>query len=104
MLFAACRTLDKPSVRRLEKFIDTLIQSKIDHHQLDKCNLTFRDIDTIKETFLQLLAGYYHSRIEYPDQKDPDDNTPVLGDKTLSEAKGDVAPESSKGKEKKDGK
>lgn len=69
---AACRTLDKPSVPRLEKFIKTLIDSKIEHHQLENCNLTFRDIAKIQESFVQTLAGYYHSRTKYPDQKDPD--------------------------------
>ena len=26
------------------------------------------------EAFVQVLAGYYHSRIEYPDQADPSDS------------------------------
>src|SRR5574344_328668 len=37
---AACRTLDKPSVPRLDKFIQQLIASKIEHRQLDNCDLT----------------------------------------------------------------
>lgn len=72
---AACRTLEKPSVPRLDKFIRVLINGKIEHHQLDNCGLTFKDLDTIRESFVQILAGYYHSRIEYPDQKDPDNGT-----------------------------
>ncbi len=71
---AACRTLDKPSVPRLDKFILTLIQSKIDHKQLENCDLTFSDISKIHDAFVQILAGYYHSRTKYPDQKDPDTN------------------------------
>ena len=66
---AACRTLENPSVTRLEKFITTLINAKVEHKQLDNCDLTFRDVSKIKEAFVQVLAGYYHSRIEYPDQK-----------------------------------
>ncbi|MCD1654708.1 HDIG domain-containing protein [Treponema zuelzerae] len=69
---AACRTLDKPSVPRLEKFIGELISQKINAHQLDSSELTFRDIGIITRTFVNILAGYYHSRIEYPNQKDPD--------------------------------
>ena len=69
---AACRTLEKPSVSRLDKFIQSLIASKLEHHQLDNCNLTFNDLTKIRESFVTILAGYYHSRIEYPDQKDPD--------------------------------
>ena len=71
---AACRTLENPSVPRLEKFITQLINAKVEHNQLNNCDLTYRDISKIKEAFVQVLAGYYHSRIEYPDQKDPDKN------------------------------
>jgi len=69
---AACRTLDKPSVPRLEKFIGELVGKKIECGQLDNSDLTLRDINVIKKTFVSILAGYYHSRIEYPNQKDPD--------------------------------
>lgn len=68
---AACHTLENPSVPRLEKFITTLVNGKVEHKQLDSCALTFRDITKIKDAFVQVLAGYYHTRIEYPDQKDP---------------------------------
>jgi len=70
---AACRALEKPSVPRLEKFINELVSKKIEIHQLDNSDLTFREIEIIKRCFVKILAGYYHSRIEYPNQKDPDD-------------------------------
>jgi len=70
---AACHTLKNPSIPRLEAFITTLINAKIEGHQLDNCELTYRDITKIKESFVQILAGFYHSRIEYPDQQDPDE-------------------------------
>lgn len=69
---AACRTLDKPTVPRLEKFIHTLIEGKMEAGQLKNCALTFGELTKIQDTFVSILAGYYHSRIEYPDQKDPD--------------------------------
>lgn len=72
---AACRTLDKPSVPRLEKFIHELINAKIENKQLDNCDLTFREVREIERSFVNILAGYYHSRIEYPNQKDPDEVT-----------------------------
>ncbi len=69
---AACHTLKNPSIPRLESFITTLVNGKIEAKQLDNCDLTYRDISKIKEAFIQILAGFYHSRIEYPDQQDPD--------------------------------
>ena len=69
---AACKSLDKPSVPRLEKFIQELINAKVEHHQLDNSGLTFGELSKIKGIFVQLLAAYYHSRVKYPNQKDPD--------------------------------
>ncbi|HNY20977.1 MAG TPA: HDIG domain-containing protein [Treponemataceae bacterium] len=77
---AACRTLEKPSVPRLEKFINELVGKKIETNQLDNCELTFREIGIIKRTFVNILAGYYHTRIEYPNQKDPDATDSMLRD------------------------
>jgi putative nucleotidyltransferase with HDIG domain len=70
---AACRTLDKPSVSRLEKFIKQLVMTKVELGQLDNSGLTFKELSSIQRAFVTILAGYYHSRIEYPNQKDPDE-------------------------------
>lgn len=69
---AACHTLDNPTSGRLEKFISSLISQKIEHGQLDNCELTFSDIAKIKNSFVNLLTGYYHNRIKYQNQQDPD--------------------------------
>lgn len=69
---AACHTLDNPTSGRLEKFISNLISQKIEHGQLDNCELTFSDIAKIKKSFVNLLTGYYHNRIKYQNQQDPD--------------------------------
>ena len=88
---AACRTLENPSAPRLDKFIQGLFSAKVEHKQLDNSDLSFRDVSKIKEAFVQLLAGYYHNRIEYPNQKNPDAGAPTkdvkLGEKTLNEVK-----------------
>jgi putative nucleotidyltransferase with HDIG domain len=63
---AASRTLEKPNASKLEKFIQELFSAKVEHGQLAQSELTFRDLETIKKAFVRVLAGYYHSRIEYP--------------------------------------
>jgi putative nucleotidyltransferase with HDIG domain len=65
---AAVRTLKKPTAARLEKFIQEMIMSKFEQGQLWESELTFHDLQTIKNTFVRVLAGHYHSRIEYPKQ------------------------------------
>jgi putative nucleotidyltransferase with HDIG domain len=67
---AAVRTLNKPTAAKMEKFIQTLIDAKVEHGQLAESELTFRDLETIKNAFVRVLAGYYHSRIEYPKLKE----------------------------------
>jgi len=73
---AACHTLENPTSQRLEKFITLLINQKVEHKQLDNCDLTFSDISKIKAAFVNLLTGYYHNRIKYQNQQDPDDPAP----------------------------
>jgi membrane-associated HD superfamily phosphohydrolase len=63
---AASRTLEKPTVARLEKFLDDLFKDKYERGQLAESALTFRDMETIKQSFIRVLVGFYHSRIEYP--------------------------------------
>ncbi len=69
---AACHTLENPTSPRLDKFITILINQKVEAKQLDNCDLTFRDISKIKAAFVNLLTGYYHNRIKYQNQQDPD--------------------------------
>jgi putative nucleotidyltransferase with HDIG domain len=67
---AAVRTLNKPTVGKIEKFVQQLFDDKVDSGQLSESDLSFRDLEIIKKAFVKTLAGYYHSRIEYPKQKE----------------------------------
>ncbi len=66
---AAVRTLEKKTANKIEEFIQTLINNKLEQGQLAESELTFRDLETIKMAFVRVLASYYHSRIEYPKEK-----------------------------------
>jgi membrane-associated HD superfamily phosphohydrolase len=66
---AASRSLDSPTHKRLESLIDSIFTSRIQDGQLDDSDLTFRELDQIKETFLTMLVGMYHVRVKYPDQE-----------------------------------
>ncbi|MBL8968710.1 MAG: HDIG domain-containing protein [Spirochaetaceae bacterium] len=63
---AATRTLKKPTLARLDQAIKDLVMDKVKQGQLDRSDLTFRDLETIRNTFARILAGHFHSRIEYP--------------------------------------
>ncbi|MCL2067216.1 MAG: HDIG domain-containing protein [Treponema sp.] len=70
---AGVRTLSKPTAVKMEKFIQGLFNAKVEGGQLAESELTFRDLETIKKAFVKVLTGYYHSRIEYPNQKEEED-------------------------------
>jgi putative nucleotidyltransferase with HDIG domain len=50
----------------LEAVVARVIQERLDDGQLSDCDLTLREIDLIRRTFVQILEGIYHPRVEYP--------------------------------------
>tara|TARA_R110000868_G_scaffold383578_6_gene650641 strand:+ start:17428 stop:19830 length:2403 start_codon:yes stop_codon:yes gene_type:complete len=67
---AASRAMKNPNYTKLENLVNRMVDDRVSERQLSHCPLTFRDLQIIKETFLNILVGVYHSRIEYPeDQK-----------------------------------
>ncbi|REL37564.1 HDIG domain-containing protein [Rhodohalobacter sp. SW132] len=64
---AASRAMKNPTYNKLENLINRMVDDHISEGQLDACPLTFRHIQIIKETFLSILVGVYHSRVEYPE-------------------------------------
>jgi hypothetical protein len=67
---AASRSLEKPSSSRIEKLAEEIIMDRFKNGQLKNAPITFKDLEIIKKTFIQILAGYFHSRIEYPQEKE----------------------------------
>jgi len=63
----AARALTKPTPDRIEQVVRRIIREKLEDGQLDECDLTFRDLDVIAQTFTRLLASMFHPRVEYPD-------------------------------------
>ena len=66
---AQSRTVKKPTVQKFEKMVWDAIMYKVSRKQMSNTELSFRDIEIIKTSFVQVLAGQFHNRIEYPDQK-----------------------------------
>ena len=61
-------TIKKPTMAKLEKFVWSIIMDKFESGELSSSNLTLNDLEKIKQSFVHVLAGYFHSRIEYPGQ------------------------------------
>jgi hypothetical protein len=63
---AASRTLTNPTPAQIQGMIDRLIGAILDDNQFDECDITLRDVSLVKESFLKILTGIYHRRIDYP--------------------------------------
>jgi cyclic-di-AMP phosphodiesterase PgpH len=63
---AASRTLTDPSPAQLQGMIDRLVDAVVSDNQFDECDITLRDIALVKESFLKVVTGIFHRRIDYP--------------------------------------
>jgi putative nucleotidyltransferase with HDIG domain len=57
---------DEPAIRAM---VARIIDERMSDGQFDECDLTLRDIEQIKEAFVQQLLGMYHQRVAYPQNK-----------------------------------
>ena len=66
---AAVRSIQEPTLYKIEAMVNNIIKDKLNSNQLNECDLTFKDLEVIKACFLKVLKGIYHHRIEYPTEK-----------------------------------
>ena len=63
---AAARVLHDPTPQKIRDVIDRIVRQRIDQGQLRDAPITHAQLETVKDQFTRVLAGMYHSRIEYP--------------------------------------
>jgi cyclic-di-AMP phosphodiesterase PgpH len=63
---AASRTLSEPTPAQLQGMIHHLVDDIVRDNQLNECDITFRDVQLVKESFCKILIGTFHHRIDYP--------------------------------------
>jgi cyclic-di-AMP phosphodiesterase PgpH len=68
---AASRTLEEPSVARLKALVHDLASRKLLDGQFDESGLTLRELSAIEAAFTRILASMFHSRVAYPDAREP---------------------------------
>ena len=88
---AATRTLNNPNPETMEALIRKLVREKLNDGQLNDCALTFGDLDKICSSFVTVLTGVFHERIEYPDIAMPP-RTPVIEEVKTEEPAAEEAP------------
>ncbi len=64
---AATKSLDKPTNKKIDSFVENIIDKQIENEQFVNCELTFKNISTIKSVLKDKLKNIYHVRVEYPE-------------------------------------
>ena len=63
---SAARVLQDPTHENIEALVDRIVEFKMSEHQLEEAPLTLREITIVKQQFVKVLSGMYHSRLDYP--------------------------------------
>jgi len=81
---AASRSLEKPSVTKIENLMNDLFAAKIKGGLLDHADLTLAQINAVKTAFVFSLSNMLHGRIPYP--KDHENKTSKPTEKAVNPA------------------
>lgn len=68
---AASRSMEKVTPTHIESLVNDIVNRRLLDGQLDACELTLREVRTIKRSFAFTLSSMMHGRIPYP--KDDED-------------------------------
>lgn len=63
---AASRSLKAYTEKSIGDLVDNIIDNQINENQFSNAEITFKDIDTVKDILKHKLQSIYHTRIEYP--------------------------------------
>ncbi|WP_420768878.1 HD family phosphohydrolase [Parageobacillus thermoglucosidasius] len=64
---AVVRSLSNPSQEKIEKIVRGIIAERLQDNQLNECDITLKELETVATSLCETLNGVFHSRIEYPE-------------------------------------
>jgi putative nucleotidyltransferase with HDIG domain len=76
---AASRALPRDQIEDLEVMVLRIIEERRADGQLDDSDLTLKDLQRIREAFLNALCAIRHERVAYPEEVGGDQNDPPPG-------------------------
>jgi membrane-associated HD superfamily phosphohydrolase len=66
---AKVRTINSRTHENVDKAVKEIIEERMDMEQFTDCDITFKELDVIRNTITNTLAGVYHERVKYPKLK-----------------------------------
>ena len=73
---AATKSLSDHSEEAITSMVDKIIDGQVSEGLLREAPISFRDVETVKQLFVERLRTAYHARVSYPG----DDNKPTSDD------------------------
>ena len=64
---ATLRSVKEPSTETIHEVVDKTIKHKLEDGQFTQCQLSFNELEIIREVLKQQLVSIYHPRVAYPD-------------------------------------
>jgi hypothetical protein len=63
---AAARSLARPDPENIRAIVLKIVDAILSDGQFDECDLTLRELTTIREAIISALTAIYHARVDYP--------------------------------------
>ena len=70
---ASSRSLKEYTTEAITELVNRIIDGQVANGAFVNCPITFRDISEAKQTFIDSLQVIYHTRVSYPEIKQPKD-------------------------------
>jgi hypothetical protein len=64
---AASKSLKEPTAKKIENFVEKIIDKQMEEGQFLNADITFKEIQSIKKVLKSKLNNIYHLRVEYPE-------------------------------------
>jgi hypothetical protein len=65
---AKARAETPENEEEIDQLVRWVIESRLNQGQLAHVDLTLKDLDTVRRSFISTLKGIYHPRIAYPEE------------------------------------
>lgn len=66
---AKVRTISNRTHENVDKAVKEIIEERMELDQFNECDITFKELDIIRNTLTNTLSGVYHERVRYPKLK-----------------------------------
>lgn len=66
---AAVRSKKSPTQGEIQQLVHSIVQDRLQDGQFNECDISLKQLETVKKSLCETLNGIFHPRIEYPELK-----------------------------------